>query len=148
MKQNIVPYNSLLSNLDNEIESKKNESYKPELIYLENISQKYDDIIKEKLGNNLLIASYNYFKNKSDDILPEELNKIKEQWKNAYEEVYNDINSNKDNFKSSVFEFFYLGNFYQQTYAQNISYGFGESVMEKLKNDFNYTNKYYYNLIA
>ena len=148
LEQNIVPYNSLLSNLDNEIESKKNESYKPELIYLANISQKYDDIIKEKLGNNLLIASYNYFKNKSDDILPEELNKIKEQWKNAYEEVYNDINSNKDNFKSSVFEFFYLGNFYQQTYAQNISYGFGESVVEKLKNDFNYTNKYYYNLIA
>ena len=59
---------------------------------MNNISKKYDKIIEEKLGNNLLNASYNYFKNKSDNILPKELNKIKEQWKIAYEEVYNDIN--------------------------------------------------------
>ena len=64
-----------------------------------------------------------------------------------YEELYKDINNNRDKFKTSVQDFYYVGNFYLQTYSQNISYGYGESIVEKLKNDFIYTNKYYYNLI-
>jgi hypothetical protein len=75
------------------------------------------------------------------------LNNILEQWKNIYDEIYNETDLNKDKFKSSVYDFFYLGNYYLQTYTQNISYSSGEIVMEKLKNDFIYTNKYYYNLI-
>ena len=92
-------------------------------------------------------ASYTYYKDKITNILPTELNDITEEWKGAYDQVYNDINSNKDNFKSSVFEIYYISLFYIQAYTQNISYGYGKSIVEKLKNDFNYTNKYYYNLI-
>ena len=99
------------------------------------------------MGNNLLNASYNYYKNKITNNLPNELNNIIEQWKNTYDEIYNDINSNKDKFKSTIIEFFLLGSVYQQTYIQNISYEYGESIVDKLKNDFNYTNKYYYNII-
>lgn len=143
----ISSYNSLLTNLDNEIELKKNFSERPELIYLNNIKDFYNSIIEEKFGKNLLIASYNYFKNKIHDILPNELSEIKKQWSDAYDQIYNDINSNKESFKSSIFEFFYLGNFYLQTYSQNISYGFGESIVEKLKNELTYTINYYYNLI-
>jgi len=66
-------YNSLLANLDNEIELKKNISERPEIIYLNNIKDFINSIIEEKFGKNLLIASYNYFKNKIHDILPNEL---------------------------------------------------------------------------
>ena len=145
---NILSYNSLLSKLDAEInnETKKNE-FNDKNIYLDNITEKINSIIEEKLGNNLLTASYNYYKNKITNNLPNELNNIIEQWKNTYDEIYNDINSNKDKFKSSILEFYSLGIAYQQTYIQNISYEYFESIVDKLKNDFNYTNKYYYNII-
>ena len=145
---NINSYNSLLSNLDIQLENEaQKETFKEKNIYLENIANKVNSIIKEKLGKTLLNASYNYFKNKISHLLPTELNDITEQWKEAYDQLYNDINTNKDNFKSSVFELFYMANFYLQTYMQNISYGYGKSIVERLKNDFNYTNKYYYNII-
>ena len=147
--ENVNKYNSLLSNLDVLIENEATkETFNEKNNYLENISNKIKSIIEEKLGNNLLIASYNYYKNKIINILPTELNDITEEWKGAYDQVYNDINSNKDNFKSSVFEIYYISLFYIQAYTQNISYGYGKSIVEKLKNDFNYTNKYYYNLIT
>ena len=145
---NALLYNSLLSKLDIEIENEaKKDIFKEKIIYLENISEKVNSIINEKLGNNLLIASYNYFKNKINNTLPTELDNIIEDWKNAYDEVYNNIDSNKEKFKSKVFEFFYLGSFYYQVYCQNISYSYSESIVEKLKNDFNYTNRYYYNIM-
>ena len=147
LSEDISSYNFLLKNLDNEIDLKKNESIKSENGYLDNIYQKTNYIIEEKLDYNLLIAAYNYFKNKIENTLPNELNDILIQWKNFYDEIQKDLNSNKENFKSSVFEFFYLSNFYLQTYVQNISYGYGESIVEKMKNDFIYTIKYYYDLI-
>ena len=75
-------------------------------------------------------------------------NEIIIKLENAYDEIYNAVEANKDKFKSSVFEFFYLGSFYLQVYSQNISYDNVETIVEKLKNEFNYTNKYYYNLIT
>jgi len=143
----ISSYNSLLSNLDSNIESKKNEIKKNDLKNLNEITEKIKSIIDTKLGNTLLIESYNYFKNKIKDILPTELNNILTQWKNSYDKVYNDIDSNKNNFKSSITEFYKLANYYINTYTHNISYDFGESVVEKEKNDFNYTIQYYYNII-
>ena len=143
----ISSYNSLLSNLDSIIESKKNEIKKNDLKDLNIITEKIKSIIDTKLGNTLLIESYNYFKNKIKSILPKELDDILTQWKNVYDKVYDDIDSNKNNFKSSVKEFPNLATFYLSTYTQNISYDFGESVIQKEKIDFNYTIQYYYNII-
>ena len=143
----ITTYNSLLYDFDLEIDNKKRELLKPEKDYLDNINNSIKNTINEKLENNLLIASYNYFKNKIANILPNELDEILQQFQNIYEGIYKDIDNNRDNFKSSVQDFFYMGNIYLQIYTQNISYGYGESIVQKLKNDFIYTNKYYYNLI-
>ena len=79
--------------------------------------------------------------------MPTELDEILTQWKNAYDKIYDDIDSNKNNFKSSLREFPNLATFYLSTYTQNISYDFGESVIQKEKNDFNYTIQYYFNII-
>ena len=146
--QNINSYNSLLSKLDSEIDKEtKKDVFKEKNIYLDNISQKVNSIIEEKLGINLLTASYNYFKNKITNTLPNELNDIIEQWKNAYDETYSDLESNKNNFKSSIFEIYLIGSLYRQIYCQKIAYSYGDLIVNKLKNDFNYTNKYYYNII-
>ena len=148
VSKNVLDYNSLLTQLDKEITIKKSESYTNDATYLDKMKQKFDNILEEKLGNNLLISSYNYYKNKINNVLPDVLNEIIIKWENAYDEIYNAVEANKDKFKSSVFEFFYLGSFYLQVYSQNISYDNVETIVEKLKNEFNYTNKYYYNLIT
>lgn len=122
---NVNLYNSLISNLDIKIESEaEKETFNEKNVYIENISNKVKNIIEEKLGNNLINASYTYYIDKITNKLPIELNDITEQWKNAYDQIYNDINSNKDNFKSSIFEFYYLALFYTQIYTQNISYAY------------------------
>ena len=145
--KNILEYNNMLNNLDTLIESKTTEYKNIENIYLKNISKKIDSILDQKYGNNLLQSSYNYFKNKITNLLPNELNNILNQWSNAYEKVIEDLNSNKNNFKSLVEIFYYVALYYTSTYTQYISYDYGEAIVEKLKNEFNYTNKYYYNLL-
>jgi len=148
ISEKIKAYNSLLTDLDSNIKSQKDNSIDTKTKYLENIEKKFKAIIQEKLGNNLLIASYNYFKNEITNKLPIELNGIKTQWENLYDKIYDDINTYKNKFKSSVYEFFLIGNYYQAEYSQTISYSYEELVVDKLKNEFNYTNKYYYNIIT
>ena len=145
--ENVESYNALLSQLDSFIESKKNEYISSETNYLKNIPEKIDSLLKEKFGNILLQSSYNYFKNKITNILPNELNNILNQWENAFDEIYGEINSNKEKFKSEIDEFFIVPSYFVEVYKQNISYDFGLSVVNKLKNEFFYTNKYYYNLL-
>ena len=148
LSKDAITYNSFLNDLDNEIKSKKENLYKSGENYLNNIEQIFKSILEEKLGNNLLLSSYNYFKNKISNILPNELDNIKSQWENSFNELYNNIDSNKEKFKSSIYEFFLIGNFYHQAYSQNIAYDYSELIVDKLKNEFNYTNKYYYNIIT
>ena len=156
-------YNSLYSKFNNYIVSYNNallqlnkplEQIKQNIInknnnnnYLNGLSEEINTIINEKLGDNLLNSAYNYYKNELTQKMPTELNNILEQWKNTYDEVYEYINTNISNIKSSISEFSTLGAFYLNTYSQNISYDYFSSVVNKVKNDFNYTIKYYYNTI-
>ena len=145
LSNNVLSYNSLLSNLDTIIETQKDEYFSADISYLQSIPQKIDTILEQKYGDVLLQSSYNYFKNKITNALPNELNNIMNKWSSVYDEIYGELNSNKNNFKSSLEEFLYLPRFYISTYTLNISYDYGETVVEKLKNEFIYTNKYYYN---
>ena len=115
--------------------------------YLNDIYENINSIINNKLGNNLLNSVYNYYKNDLNEKLPIELNSILEKWKDTYDEVYEYLNSNISNFKSSLNDFSLFSLFYYNTYSQNISIDYFNSVINKAKNDFNYTIKYYYNLI-
>ena len=145
--KNVNLYNSLLSKLDSFVESEKNKYISSETNYLKNISEKIDSILEEYYGNNLLQASYDFFKNKINNILPDELNNIKNQWENTYDEIYEEINSNKDKFKSEGNILLNVPLYFNELYKRNMSYDYGASVVEKLKNEFFYTNKYYYNLL-
>ena len=100
----IISYNNVLLELNTPLEQIKNNiiSKNKNNNYLNNLSEKIKTIINEKLGDNLLNSSYNYHKNELTEKLPIELNSILEQWKNAYDEVYNCVNTNISNFKSSV----------------------------------------------
>ena len=144
----IITYNKNFKELDNSLElinqkrlASSNDSY------LYNIYDNIKSILNDNLGNNLLNASYNYYKNEITQKLPIELDNILDQWKNFYDKTYEEINSNLKNFKSSIIDFYLLSNAYYNTYYQNISKEYLDSISNKLKNEFNYTIKYYYNLI-
>ena len=70
--------------------------------YLNDISENIKSIINNKLGNNLLNSAYNYYKNDLTQNLPVELNSILEKWKDTYDEIYEYLDSNISNFKSSL----------------------------------------------
>ena len=145
---NLSSYYSYLSSLISNIENTKNEiSKKRNLIIKINLQNKINNIIREKLGDKLLKITYVKFNNKIENILPKSLNSISEQWKMLYDDIYKNISLNKDNFKSTINELYFTSLNYFELYKQNISYDYINSVIEKLKNDFNYSIKYYYEFV-
>ena len=146
---NVNSYNNILQQLSNPLELIKQNiiNKNKNSNYLNGLEENIKSIINEKLGTNLLNASYNYYKNEITQKLPTELNDILENRKNVYDKLYEDLNSNIDNFKSSINEFTLFSSFYYSLYFQNISYDYSNSIINQFKNDFNYTIKYYYNTI-
>ena len=146
---NVNSYNNILQQLSNPLELIKENiiNKNKNNNYLNGLTENVQSIINEKLGTNLLTASYNYYKNEITQKLPTELNDILENWKNVYDKLYEDLNSNIDNFESSITEFVSFSSFYYNLYSQNLSYDYSNSIINQFKNDFNYTIKYYYNTI-
>ena len=145
----IISYNNILIQIDNSLDLIKNNiiNKNKDINYLNGISEDIKAIVNDKLGNNLLNSVYNYYKNELNTNLPTELNSILEQWKTTYDEIYEYLNTNISKFKSSITEMSSFSAFYLNTYSQNISIDYYDSVINKMKNDFNYTIKYYYNII-
>ena len=136
-------FNSFEINMNlikNQILSKQNN-------YLNDISHKIDYFINEKFCNDLIILVYNYFKNELKDKLISQLNDISNKFNIILDEINLDINMNKDKFKYSIQEFGILSEQYYKIYYQNISYDYINSIIEQRKNDFNYTIKYFYNML-
>ena len=140
-------FNNILNSFDNNMNSIKNQILNRQTNYLDNISQKINYFINDKFCNDLTILVYNYFKNELKNKLNPELNDILNKFKIIYDEINTNINSNIDKFKYSIEELGILGEEYYKIYYQNISYDYINSIIEQRKNDFNYTIKYYFNVI-
>ena len=143
--QNINSYNNIAISLGDDLEIIINDYSQKKLDCLNSISEKSKSFLNDNLGINVLKSSYNYYKNELNEKLPTELNSIFEQWKNLFEKVYKDIETNINKFKYPIEEFNSLAIIYYQFYLQNISYSYSDSVVEQRKIDFNHTIKYYYN---
>ena len=146
--KDISSYNSFLPFLVSNIKQKTDKIIKEDgSNYMNNIIQDVNNIIEEKFGNNLLNASYNYYEKEITNILPNVLNNILEEWKIIYDDLYKNITDNKIYFKSLVNEFYIISSNYIENYKNNKFYNYINSIIFKIKNEFNYTNKYYYDLI-
>ena len=148
LSNDIISYNSFLPNLFVIIDNTQKEIIKTDRSdYMNEFQKKLDNIMEEKLGNNILQETYKYYKSEITDALPNTLNTILIKWKDIYEELYNNITNNKNNFKSPLNNLYIAASSLIDIYNLNISNNFIESIIDKLKNEFNYTIKYYYNLI-
>ena len=144
----ISSYNTYLPYLVSKIKSNNEKILKEDgSNYMNTIQQNVNKIIQEKLSKNLLVASYDYFEKEITNVLPNALNSILEQWKEMFDDIYKNLTNNKPYLKSSISEFYKIASTYFELNNKNIFNNFISSVSEKLKNEFNYTNKYYYDLI-
>ena len=141
-------YNIFLMDLNTSLEAKKQELLNRNNKYLNEINDRINYIINNLLGINLLVSAYDYFKNDINNKLPSELNEILEQWKTLYEQIYEELSSNLNAFKSSFNEIYLLTGIYLDIYYQNITISHIDSIVDQYKNDLNYTIKYYYNIIS
>ena len=148
LSNDIISYNSFLPNLFAIIDNTQKEIIKTDRSdYTNEFQKKLDNIMEEKLGNNILQETYKYYKSEIMDALPNTLNTILIKWKDIYEELYNNITNNKNNFKSPLNNLYIAASSLIDIYNLNISSNYIETIVDKLKNEFNYTIKYYYNLI-
>ena len=115
--------------------------------YLYNISKIINYFRNEDLCDNITILDYNYFSEEIKNKLIFESDYILFQWKNIFNHLIQNINLNIDKYKYSIQELGILGEQYYKIYSQNISKDFINSIIEQRKNDFNYTLKYYYNML-
>ena len=73
------------------------------------------------------------------------LNSISDKWKESFDILINEINSNINNFKNSIEEFGHIGNIYDILIQNNATENYFNSIISHQKNEFNYTIIYYYN---
>ena len=144
---NVTQFNGSLLLFHNNMNSIKNQILNKQTNYLDNISQKINYFIDDKLCNNYTILVYEYFKNELQSRLIVELNDILNSFKKLYNEVNEKINLNSNKFIYSIEELGLLGQQYYKLYYHNISYDYIDSIFEQRKNDLNYTIKYYFNML-
>lgn len=143
---NINSYNNILDQLENELEKIKQDILEGNENYLDSINSEVKNFLNNKLSDNILIKSYEYYKNELNEKIPSNLKDILEKWEEVYDKVIEDVNSNFDNFKTPILEFGDLSSIYITIYEQGIALDYTSSIVEQRRNDFNYTIKYYYNL--
>ena len=142
----INSYNNILNELENKLEKIKKDISQEKVNYLDSINSEVKNFLNNKLSDNIVIKSYEYYKNELNEKMPSNLNEILKKWEEAFDKVSEDIDSNLDNFKAPILEFGDLGTIYYTLYTQGIVSDYAGSVVEQRKNDLNYTIKYYYNL--
>ena len=144
---NILLYNNTLEIYDNNMILIKEEILNNTKNYLNNISEKINYFINEELIKNLTLLSYNYFKEEIRNKLTLEMSNIFFQWKEVLSQINTKIKSNIEKFKYSIQEYGIISELYNSLYSKNISYDYSNSIIDQRKNDFNYTLRYYYNML-
>ena len=100
-----------------------------------------------KFGDELIKAAYTYYKNNMEINIPIIFNNISNDWNNAFDELKNDIEKNKNKFKHSVKAFGLMALLYHNIIISNITNSFFNSIETHQKNEFNYTISYIYNYL-
>ena len=117
------------------------------LDYLTPIKNYVSSILLNNYGDNIINSSYQYFQPQTEEKVQSVLDDISNKWYKYYDDIYTDIKNNLQKFNSSITEFpNYLG-FYLPILSTNITKNYYDSIEQQQKNEFNYTIKYYYNIL-
>ena len=117
------------------------------LDYLTPISNYVSSIILNNYGDNIINSSYNYYQSLAEERIQSVLDDILAKWNKFYDDIYTDIDNNLEKFNNSMIEFQNILGFYLVVLNTNITKNYYDSIEQQEKNEFNYTIKYYYNIL-
>ena len=146
---NINSYNKKIFELNEIITSIEKDTLeqKKTLYYLSTINETLSSILSLKYGDELIKASYSYYKTNFEERIGNILNSISKKWNNSFNILEEDINENINEFKNSITEYGIMASVYETVITNNITRKFFESIENHQRNEFNYTISYYYNFL-
>jgi hypothetical protein len=147
LKTKINYYNSKINNLEERLKLVKQDTINKKITnnFLTDFENWTNSIISDTYGNNIVHASYNHYQKKIENILGNILNNISTKWKESFDYLYSDVNLNKNNFKSTSYEFGVIAQAYETLISGNITRAYFESIEQFQRTEFNYTISFYYN---
>ena len=150
IKDRIYAYNKKIEELKEIIASSEKETKNKNITlnYLSPIKEKVNSILSEKYSNNLIRASYNYYKNILDERLENLLTNASNKWIDSFDILSHNVNKSMNDFKFSMNEFGLMALIYEAVISQNLTRIFYNSIIEHQKSEFNYTISYYYNVLS
>ena len=149
IRNKIDSYNKIISDFKKSLIDIESQVLEEDIIhdYLSSIQEKINSIISEKYSDNLIRASYDYYKEIIDSRLKNVLNETSNKWINSFNTLEQNINNNLNTFKNSINEFSILAQIYNSIINQNITSAYYDSIINHQKSEFNYTISYYYNCL-
>ena len=149
LSENIYLYTSKINKLKQSLLNLEKETLdqKITLDYLSPIQNYISSIILNNYGDNIIISSYNYYQSLMESRVDSILNDISNKWYKYFDDIYTDIDNNLLKFNNSIIEFSNKLRFYSTILSLNITKNFYDSIEIQVKGEFNYTIKYYYNIL-
>ena len=113
--------------------------------YFLSLENKTNSLLSEKYSDNLIKASYKYYKDLLDERLQELLNDISNKWNSSFTQLKQKVTDNLNNFTSSISELGIMAILSEAIISSNLTKFLHTSILEHQKSEFNYTISYYYN---
>ena len=113
--------------------------------YLLSLENKKISLLSEKYSDNLIKASYKYYKDLLDERLLDLLNDISDKWNSSFSILKKKVTDNFNNFTSSISEFGIMALLSEAIISNNLTKFLYTSILEHQKSEFNYTISFYYN---
>ncbi len=147
LKTKINNYNSKINKLEERIDLVKTDTINKKITnnFLTDFENWTNSTLLDKYGNNIVHASYNHYQKIIENKLGNILNNVSEKWKESFDYLYSEVNLNKDNFKSTSYEFGIMAQAYETLISSNITRTYFESIEQFQRTEFNYTISFYYN---
>ena len=145
----IDSYNSKIENLKKNLSDLKENVLQDNNVNetLQNISNKFEEILNNYFGEKLIKSSHNYFKQKTNEQMTTVLDDVYNNWNDLFSSLKTEVESNKDIFKNSLKEFGLMAKLIQQVFIKNITNSFYNSIISHQKKEYNYSISYYYNYL-
>ena len=145
----IDSYNSKIENLKKNLTDLKSNVLQENKVNetLQNISNKFEEILNNYYGEKLINNSYDYFKQITNVQMTTVLDDLQNKWNDLFSSLKTEVESNKDIFKNSIKEFGIMAILIQQIFIKNITNSFYDSIISHQKSEFNYSISYYYNYL-
>jgi hypothetical protein len=150
IKNLVTSYTSSVNNLSKKLYEFEQQSITTtkSMVHLEEIKNLINnDILLKYFGDNIILESYEFFKEDSKQRINKVLEEVSIEWGNYFSDIYTEIKSNLNNYKSSISELGAISFIYYNYLSQDIIDEYYNLMIGHEKREFNSTISYYYSYL-